>query len=240
MIEDIQLVVWKEYRELLQGRNNMRKLLAKLLAPLILAAVFPITWGPEWVNEFPALLIAIIIPALLVGVMIPDSFAGERERHTLDTLLASRLPDNAILIGKMVIPILVSWLAALLFTFLSLVVVNLAHFNGKLLVYSPANLFGIPSLSLISATLMTGGGILTSMTAESVQEATQKLMTFVLVPAMALQIVPMLFQKQILALLKVIDGPQLLGLVTAILAAADMGISLLAFRKFQRSKMYLD
>ena len=32
--------------------------------------------------------------------MIADGIPGERERHTLETLLASRLSDRSILLGK--------------------------------------------------------------------------------------------------------------------------------------------
>jgi ABC-type Na+ efflux pump permease subunit len=42
--------------------------------------------------------------------MITDSIAGERERQTLETLLASRLPDRAILLGKVAAITLLGWL----------------------------------------------------------------------------------------------------------------------------------
>ena len=51
---------------------------------------------------------------MMVSSLVADSFAGERERHTLETLLASRLPDRAILAGKLLVPVAVAWGAALL------------------------------------------------------------------------------------------------------------------------------
>lgn len=89
MIEDIYTIIWKERKTILRGKPSLSKFLQMLLFPIILNTVFPVTWGPDWVTDFPPLLSAIIIPALLVAVIVPDSFAGERERHTLDTLLAS-------------------------------------------------------------------------------------------------------------------------------------------------------
>ena len=35
-----------------------------------------------------------------IGPEVPDPLPRERERHTLETLLASRLSDRAILLGK--------------------------------------------------------------------------------------------------------------------------------------------
>jgi ABC-2 type transport system permease protein len=205
----------------------------------VLAGVFPITWGPDWVNEFPPLIIAFITPALIAGVMIPDTFAGERERHTLDTLLASRLPDRAILFGKMLLPVLAGWVAALGLNLISLIVVNLAHRSDTLLVYSPQIGGGILFLSFLSATLMASGGVLTSLSSPSTQEAGQKLMMFILVPAMLLQIIPMLFMDQILPIIKNLNGFQVLIVFGASLLITDLVLIILAMRKFQRSEIFL-
>jgi ABC-2 type transport system permease protein len=240
MIKDIQSVMWKESKSLFRRRAGRSNLLRIILAPAVLALVFPITWGPDWVEEFPALIIAFIAPALLVGVLIPDSFAGERERHTLGTLLASRLPDQAILLGKMIPPILMGWGSGLLFTLLSLVIVNIAHGDGGLLFYSPTITFGILALSFLSSTVMAGGGILTSLRSETVQDAIQKLMTFILVPAMLVQVVPLLFREQVGALIGDVDGQQFLVISVVFLAIFDVSLFVLAFVRFQRSKMYLD
>ena len=101
MFSDILTVVWKERKTLFRNRASRSRLLTLLLTPVMLSTVIPFNWGPDWVEEFPSLIIAVVAPAILVAVMIPDSFARERERHTLPTLLSSRLPDRAILLGKM-------------------------------------------------------------------------------------------------------------------------------------------
>ena len=240
MIDDVLTVMWKERRTLGRSKTSRSRLLMMLLTPVILTTVFPITWGPDWVTDIPALIIAVIVPALLVGVMIPDSFAGERERRTLGTLLASRLPDRAILFGKLVTPIAVGWGAALLFTLLSLVVVNLAHAEGELLLFTQPISVGILTLSFLSATIMAGAGVLTSLRAETVQEAAQKLMTLVFVPAIVAQVVPLLFRDQIGPFIKKVDGLQLLVIIVVVLAVIDIGIFAVAMARFQRSRMYLD
>ncbi len=143
MIKDIQSMMWKENKSLFRRKASRSNLLRIISAPALLALVFPITWGADWVNDFPALIIAFIAPAVLVGVLIPDSFAGERERHTLGTLLASRLPDQAILLGKMIPPVLIGWFSGLLFNLLSLIILNIAHGEGMLLFFNPTIAFGI-------------------------------------------------------------------------------------------------
>lgn len=49
------------------------------------------------------------LPFVLSAVMITDSIAGERERQTLETLLASRLPDRAFVLGKIIAVTLFGW-----------------------------------------------------------------------------------------------------------------------------------
>ena len=239
MFTDILTVLWKEFKVQFRGKTKKSSFIRQLVAPIILAGVFPITWGPEWVNDFPPLLISALTPALIAGIMISDSFAGERERHTRDTLLASRLPDRAILFGKMLLPVLTGWGAALAFNLLSLIVVNLFHADGSFLFYSPTIGGAILFLSFLSATLMTAGGVITSLSASSAQEAAQKLMTYILIPAMALQILPMLFMDQILELIQVLDGTRILILFGLVLLGLDLALIFIAVRKFQRSEIYL-
>jgi ABC-2 type transport system permease protein len=209
-----------------------------ILIPAIMAAVFPISWGADWVNEFPALIIAFITPAVLVGMMIPDSFAGERERHTLETLLVSRLPDHVILIGKMLLPIMIGWCAAILLTTISLVVVNIAHGSKHLLLYPPTISIGIVVISFLVATTMAGGGVLASLRAESAQAAAQKLMTMILGPAMIAQIVPLLFMDQMGSIMQKINWTQIQIVFLVLFALIDVVLFITALTQFQRSRMY--
>jgi ABC-2 type transport system permease protein len=211
-----------------------------MLFPIILNTVFPITWGPDWVTDFPPLLSAAIIPALLIAVTVPDSFAGERERHTLSTLLASRLPDRAIFFGKLVTPIIMGWGTALILSFVSLIVVNVVHGEGELLLFTLPNTMGIIILSFLFSTTMAGAGVLTSLRSETVQEAMQKLLNFIIIPAVLMQVLPLLFREWFLTFMKTVDGMQLMIIVVVVLVIIDIGVLVLAFTRFQRSQMYLD
>jgi ABC-2 type transport system permease protein len=232
--------MWKERKTILRGQASRSKLLQMLLFPIILNTVFPITWGPDWVNDFPPILSSIIIPALLIAIMVPDSFAGERERHTLGTLLASRLPDLAIFLGKLITPIVMGWVVALLLSLVSLVVVNIAHGKGELLLFTLPITIGVITVSFLISTLMAGAGVLVSLRSETVQEAAQKLLNFVVIPAVVVQVVPMIFRSQFLTFMKTVDGLQLLIIAGVVLVVIDIGVFIVAITSFRRSRMYLD
>jgi len=55
----------------------------------------------------------LLIPLLMSGIITSDSFAGERERNTLEALLASPIRDWELLLGKILTPfvpaLLVTW-----------------------------------------------------------------------------------------------------------------------------------
>jgi ABC-2 type transport system permease protein len=240
MIEDVLTVMWKERRTMLRGKASRSKFLQMMLFPIILNTVFPITWGPDWVTDFPPLLSAMIIPALLLAVTVPDSFAGERERHTLGTLLASRLPDRAIFFGKLVTPIVMGWGTALLLSLVSLVVVNVAHGEGELLLFTLPIAMGILTLSFLLSTTMAGAGVLTSLRSETVQEAMEKLLNFITIPAVLVQVLPLLFREKFITFMNTVNGLQLLIIVVVILVVVDIGVFTVAFNRFRRSQMYLD
>jgi ABC-2 type transport system permease protein len=57
----------------------------------------------------------LLIPLLLSGIITSDSFAGERERNTLESLLSAPLRSRDLLLGKVLTPFLpalgVTWLS---------------------------------------------------------------------------------------------------------------------------------
>jgi hypothetical protein len=151
-------------------------------------------------------------------------------------LLASRLPDRSILLGKIIPPVLIGWGTGLIFPLLSLVIVNFAHSDGGVLFYNSTITFGILALSFFSSTVMAAGGVLTSLSSETVQDSTQKLMAFIMVPAVLIQVVPILFREQVAAIIGGMDGQQYLIIAVLILAIMDFALYAFAFARFQRSK----
>ena len=243
MLDDIRTVMWKERKTLFRFRGSRSRFLLTGMAPVLFAIVFPWQWGPDWVQEIPSLILSALIAVLLVGMTIPESFAGERERHTLNTLLASRLPDRAILFGKMAVSIALAWGVTVLVLLLSLVTVNIAHYDGKLLLYSPAIAIGDLVLSFLMASLFASAGVLISMRSETVQQAAQLLMAIFLVPVMVLQLVAMVFMTQLNELLKPfiesLDGARVLIIVLGVLLVITLGVFAAAVARFRRTRLFL-
>ena len=237
MLEDILTVIWKERRSQFQVRGSRMRFVALLASPFLLGTIFPITWGPDWLSEVPPLFVATLTSVIIVAVMVPESIAGERERHTLETLLASRLPDRAILIGKLLVPMAVGCGLAILANLCSVVAVNIAHWQGRIVFFTAPIALGSLALSFLMALLTAGAGVFVSLKASTAQEAAQILTFGILIPPMLLQIVPLLFREQMTRFLDTVDGPQLLLIVLAVLVVLDVAVLLAAVARFQRARL---
>jgi ABC-2 type transport system permease protein len=187
MIKDVFTVVWKERKRLFRVRDRRAQVLLGMFSPVLLAIYFPLQEGARWGESPLSLLLAFAAPLILVGIVIPDSFAGERERHTLPTLLASRLPDRAILFGKIITGVTFGWGATLLLLTVSLMMVNALHWSGQILFFEPAILLGDLVISFLVAMLTAAAGVLFSLRAATAQEAQQTLMAVLLIPPLILQ-----------------------------------------------------
>ena len=237
MFDDILSVVWKERKSQFRVRGSRLRFVMMLFSPLLLGTIFPITGGPEWLVQLPPLVVATITSVILVAVMVPESIAGERERHTLETLLASRLPDRAILLGKLLVPMAVGVGAALLANLCSLIVVNVAHWQGEFLFFSPPIALGSLALSFLMALLTAGAGVFVSLKVATAQEAAQILTFAIILPPVLLQLVPLLFRDQMQQFMERVNGPHLLLIVLTVLLVLDVAVLLAAAARFQRSRL---
>ncbi len=243
MLDDILTIMWKESKSIFRYQGSRSRFLLVLLSPILLATVFPWQWGPDWVAEIPSVILSIVVAVILVGITIPESFAGERERHTLNTLLASRLSDRAILFGKMGVSIVFACGVMLVVLLLSLVTVNIAHWEGELLLYTPTIAIADVVLGFLMATLFASAGVLISMRSETVQQAAQILMAIFLVPIMLLQVIAMVFRNQLNDLLgdslSRLDGTQVLLVVAGVLFLLTAGVLAAAVARFRRTRLFL-
>lgn len=104
-MNDICTIIWKEAKDsLLQGGRSA--VIRPLLLIGIMGLLLPLQLGQAWLALSPAaMLLVLYMPFLFVSTYIGDAIAGERERHTLETLLASRISDRAILLGKIIVTV---------------------------------------------------------------------------------------------------------------------------------------
>ena len=240
MIDDILTMMWKERKGMFRYRGSRTRFLLVLLAPFLMAIVFPLQAGPDWVEDLDSVFIAVFIPIILVGITIPDSFAGERERHTLGTLLASRLPDRAILFGKVAVSVAFAWGVTLASILLGLLTVNVTHWEGQVLLLTPTIALADLVLSFLLATLASVAGVLISLRSQTVQEAAQALTAVLFVPPILLGMLLTLLRDQVQELIGVLRSEQILLIVVAILVVIDVVVFITAMTRFQRSRMYLD
>lgn len=247
MISDILTVMWKERKLLLRQHGSRTRLLFTLLVPVIMFSIFlPWQIGTGWVEGYWSLLASVLVPLLLVGTVIPESFAGERERHTLGTLLASRLPDRAILYGKIALAVGYAWLMTFLTLIVSLATINIAHWNGQITLFTPAVALINVFLTLLLAIIMANLGVLISLRASTVQGATQTLMAAVMFPLIILQVAGLIvlqMQRQwldsIIDTLANANWTLIIVLVTLVVTAICLLLLWMATTRFQRARLIL-
>ena len=173
----------------------------------------------------------LIIPVMSSSVMSSDSFAGERERKTIEALLATPISDSELLLGK----ILVSFIPAMIVTIVSFAAyaiivdaITFGMFNGMLLLPTPTFLimiFGVaPTLALCSIGLT----VIISAKVKGFKEA-QQISVVLVLPVLGLVF------AQISGLL--ILGPAVLAALIGILAIVDTAIFYVGVKIFQREEI---
>ncbi len=248
MLSDVWIVMWKEMKGLLRYQGSRTRSLLGFLIPMVMLGIYlPLQIGRALVEGPWSLLASVFIPMMMVGMTIPESFAGERERHTLETLLASRLTDRAILFGKVAVSVGYAWGITLMLLLVSLVMVNIIHWDGQVLFFTPIMTLANVALSLLLASLVAGIGVLKSLRAATVQEAQQSLMTATLFPLVLLQMIPLLLLNVVpngKALLKELveaaNPTQIILILIAVLIVLDLVLLATAMVRFKRARLILD
>lgn len=245
MISDIWTVIWKEWRELLLQRGSLRTTLLSLVPLLLVFGIFlPSQIGRVWVESPITIMFWGWLPTLQVMALIADAFAGERERHTLETLLASPLSEFAILLGKVITVVSYGWLMTLLVVLTGLFGVSLNDGNGKILFYPASILFSGMIFGFLTATSAASIGVIISLRSPTVRQAAQKLafvsLAITWIPVFGFNLLPRKLQSGVLSFAKDTDVTQLFWLILIVLALINVGLISLAMARFKRSRLILD
>ena len=245
MNNDILTIIWKETKGMLRYSDNRWKGIAILVTPIALFGILiPIQFRDIWLTSGWSFGVSFFTPLMLVTSTIAESFAGERERHTLETLLASRLPDRAILFGKLLVSILFAWGMSLLLLFVSLIVVNLLDGKSGFQIYQ-TNILWMDILgSLLVAGFVSGLGIVISLRSATVQAASQSIVVMLFLPLMLLQAVAFLLpvflpRATVQALADQLNFNNILVVILVLLLVVDIILFLGAMSRFQRSRLIL-
>lgn len=177
IIQDLSAVIWKELKEFFVGGGGRGRYLTLIVLGLF-GIIMPLVTGSHdssWVTTpIPLYLYGLLLPITLILSVGADTFAGERERHTLETLLASRLPDQAIFFGKLIAITIFGWAQSLLAALVALIVINLVH-AGALALYPLPIVLGIVVFGLLVALVGAATASLVSLRAATVRQAQQML-----------------------------------------------------------------
>lgn len=245
MIADIWTVIWKEWRELLFQRGSLRGIMVSLLPSVVLfGVILPSEIGRLWVESPLPLGFWGWLPMLPVTAVVADAFAGERERHTLETLLASPLSEQAILFGKVGAVVGYGWVLTLVILLVGLVTVNFVDGQGELLLYPAKIALGGVVLSLLTATLAASTGVLVSLRAATVRQAAQQLvfasMALTWLPIFGWGLLSTEWQVRLLDSVTSANPAQIFLIIVIVLVVLDVGLLLAAMARFQRSRLILD
>jgi|GEM_PF-66061 len=178
ILKDAGTVFWKERREVFAPGRRRSFLVQTSLLVLLFGALVPYLQGPYWISgSYPLVLHFLLVPLVAALPYVADAFAGEKERRTIETLLATRISEGGVFLGKF----LGVWFVAYVQT-LAVIVVGWAMLN----VYNYVELrLPLPFLypgpatflllvgSACSTALSTGLGALISLRSETVKGAQQ-------------------------------------------------------------------
>lgn len=175
----------------------------------------------------------LIIPLMASSVIASDSFAGEKERKTIEALLATPISDGELFLGK----ILVSFIPSMTVTIISFVIYSITFdilsynmFNGELLLPNIDWLLLIFCLAPAIALASIGLTVMISAKVKGFREA-QQISAILLVPILAL-----VFGQLSGA---IFFGAQIIVLLTIIFGVIDLIIFRIGVRLFKREEVLL-
>jgi len=244
---DILTVARKELGEIVGGGSGRRGLIRELFFVFLFGVFFPLSQSEAWRSGAVPTVFVFMIPLFLAGPYVADTFAGERERKTLETLLATRLPDSSIYLGKILAVCTYAWVITLVILAASLLALNLAggSAGGGLFLYPAAVWIAGLLGSYASALLIAGIGTFISLRSETVRAAHQAMMLplFVLIFGGSFgmgalwRALPAHTQTSLVAWASGVSGVQAILGIVGILLAADLLLLRLGVRRFRRSKL---
>ncbi|HMN08178.1 MAG TPA: ABC transporter permease [Gemmatimonadaceae bacterium] len=245
MIRDVWTVARKEWLEIFdQLLRFKRGGWSIIIVILFLGVVSPLQLGTTWLTSPLMFFYWPILTTSMTSTLIADSIAGERERHTLETLLASRLSDTAIILGKIVAAVMYGFAFACVNLLIGWAAVNLKHGQGELLTIPAYRLTSLLSLILGGSLFISGIGVFVSLRAATVRQAQQTFGIIILLVMMS----PVLFsqfispERQASILARVTElGLETIALRAAmVLGAIAVVLNAAAIGRFKRGTVALD
>ena len=244
MIRDILTVMWMEWRVLPFLRSGVKGgIIGQLVFIGILGVFLPYSNGRSFLTSGMAIFMGAWGPYVMTMSLAADAFAGERERRTLETLLASRLSDRAIMFGKIATIVCYAWGMTLLMLILGLITVNLTQGHGRLLLYPTYVAIGAPLIALLVAVMLSSLGVIVSLKAATVRQAAQTLsllfLVVVIIPVLGM-VIPDSWKASLFQWLGRVGVSGAVAAICGALLVIDIVLLSIAMAKFRRSRLILE
>ena len=173
----------------------------------------------------------LIIPLMASSVIASDSFAGEKERKTIEALLATPMSDGELFLGKM----LVSFIPSMIVTGISFLaystvfdLLSFSVFNGALLLPNFDWILLIFGLAPAVALASIGLTVMISAKVKGFREA-QQISVILLIPILAL-----VFGQVTGA---IIFGPMVITALIGIFVIIDIAVFKIGVKLFKREEI---
>jgi ABC-2 type transport system permease protein len=173
----------------------------------------------------------LIIPIMASSVIGSDSFAGERERKTIEALLATPISDSELFLGK----ILVSFIPAMIITMISfgiytlvVDVITFGMFNGMVLLPNLVWLIMIFGVTPAIALCSIGLTVIISSKVKGFKEA-QQISVVLLLPVLGLVF------AQVSGVM--VLGPAILAVLMGVLTIVDIAVFYVGVETFKREEI---
>ncbi len=245
MIRDIWTVARKEWLEIIdQLLRFKRGGWSILLVILFLGVVSPLQMGTSWLSSPLMFFYWPLLTSSMTSTLIADSIAGERERHTLETLLASRLPDAAIISGKILAAVLYGFTFAGINLVIGWSVVNVRHYEGEILWIPLARIAALFALIGAGSFFIAGLGVFVSLRAATVRQAQQTfgiiILLLMMTPVLFVQFVSPDRQVQLLGIVGTLGVEAASFRIAGVVGVIALLLNILAIQRFKRGRLALD
>ena len=250
MCRNFHAMLWKEWlgiKSMFLPPNFFLSGIWGLMVVIIAFGIYePFKTGPDWIFS-PIMLFSsvILIPFCISGTMTPDSFAGERERHTLEPLLATPLSDQVLLYGKIVFPASLGWTASMVAMLAGIFAANNFTLSSNLFMSRIDTILFTSVGSLAFSIFITILGVAASLHALNVMQAQLKLATAIfpllLIPAFLIgPFSPIQLRSAASQLLLSISVNHLLLWVTVGTMAVNGILVMITQARFHRKELIMD
>jgi ABC-2 type transport system permease protein len=245
MMRDIFTVAWKEWLEFRDQLLRLRRGgLSALIVVLMLGIITPLQMGPLWMSSPLMLAYWPLLSSGMVSTLIADAFAGERERHTLETLLSTRLSDTSILLGKVLAAILYGLVFTFANVFVGAITLAIRHYGEGVLVLDASHIGYMLLLVTLACSTLAGVGVFISLKAATVRQAQQTLGIIMMVlfigPVLFVQFLDSAGRVSLAARLTTLGTGRLVAWASVTLLTASTILILMAMARFRRGKLALD